>query len=523
MKRMLFRGMILLTTLLSIAFTPNWVQAAGNNWIDGRLRIDLPAIYNAQDYSLFVRAGQLPTVSSNSFTTPYLALNIRSDLNQTGFFQVGLLAENDGLHWFVEMFDVTNGGVTCLLGAVNWTISGIASGCKGPVGQIVELNQWHRVELVKYASNNYWIARVYDKNSISYDVAKIFINASRIYQAFADFEEAYVEATDPFIQAQTWLANPQYVDGQWKDWPLSSRAIGQHNHIQSIPQTICPNYYGATPNYGTSYVWTWFAGSGGAKCSWLFPPVTVDNSNSLALSYTGSWSHGTNWPRAYNQTVSWTNGLNNKVTLTNWPASYSITRLYTMHPNRGNQITTVNGVASPSTSDSASPARWQVAKTWPVTGGSASIEVKNNGGGYTDADAFVIDIPRMLSGTFDDRHYRFNYIGSWTNSIGFAAAYNSTSSYTRNIEDAVTFTFEGSQITYYYTKAFNRGKAVITIDGVAKPDIDLCTPYPTVLWQQSTSYSGLGAGTHTIHIANGGATGCSDSYIDVDKVEVQYP
>jgi len=138
-------------------------------------------------------------------------------------------------------------------------------------------------------------------------------------------------------------------------------------------------------------------------------------------------------------------------------------------------------------------------------------------------DAFIIDIGYVSTGTYD------NFFGSppqfigsgWThNSSGWPSAYSSSLSFTATTEDAASFTFYGSRVVYKYTKAANRGKAAITIDGVDYGLVDLYSS--TTAWQQTTNYPSLGAGIHTIHVSVSGQKHSSSSgyYIDVDSFQV---
>ncbi|HLE13508.1 MAG TPA: hypothetical protein VI776_02085 [Anaerolineales bacterium] len=81
-------------------------------------------------------------------------------------------------------------------------------------------------------------------------------------------------------------------------------------------------------------------------------------------------------------------------------------------------------------------------------------------------------------------------------------------------------TFNGSRVDYCYTKAYNRGKAAITIDGVHKGFLDLYSP--TIQWQVCSAYSNLGAGAHTFHVSVSGMKNSqsSDYYVDVDKIVI---
>lgn len=369
------------------------------------------------------------------------------------------------------------------------------------------------------------------------NVAKIFINVNRIYSAYASFEEGYIEPIDPQMTGQFFLRRPQYRSGMWKSWPQSAATVDQHNYVsmrrrvnnvEEYPGSVRCNpgagnhVYGVSPNVGSEY-WYWYAGTGGAKCSWLFAPVTVEDTAGV-LAYSSGWTASSGWPRATNNTVKFTQAANADVTLTNWPASTSITRIYTMASNRGNQTVTVEGAQQAQASDNATTTRWQVAKTWPVGDGAATIKVRRDSG-YIDADAFVSDIPRNPIGPiYDDRHYNIKYIGSWKNNIGFTGPYSTTISFSNIAEDAATFTFEGNKIRYYYTRASNRGIAAVTIDGVHYANIDMCSP--TTVWGGSDIFPSSGslpAGVHTIHISNTGSTSCGagNTYIDIDRFRIE--
>ncbi|MCX6050871.1 MAG: hypothetical protein NT075_37765 [Chloroflexi bacterium] len=538
MKRMnIFRKITLLTLLLTQVFTFTPVYADGNNWVNGWLRADQFNVYNNTDYRLQIYAGALPTTAlSRNFTTGWLAVYTCASLANACFMQVGLLAQNDGIHWFVEMFDTANGGVDCSLrlaqGAqVYWSMSGVNTGCRGAIGDLVGLNQWATVELVKYTADNYWIARVNGN-----DVAHIKINVNRIYKGFASMEEGYGDLLDPEMTGQFTLQHPEYNYSGWKSWPQSAVTPDQHNYItfrKAVnnatvdPNPQCPTYYAATPNLGD--IWSWYAGTGGVQCGHIFPPIAYDNGNA-AVGYTGSWTfNNTCCPYAWKGTLNWSNVVNDKatlVTIPNYHPSSSITRLYTMAPNRGTSIVKKNGTTVAYSNDYASTKRYQVARTWDASG-ATTMDIINNCCNYTDVDAFLVDTPQVATGTYDNYHYMIRYIGgSWThNSTTVPSAASGTLSWTNIAESAATFTFTGSRIDYYYTLAPNRGKAAITIDGVEKEIVNACNA--TKVWQQSKSYTGLGAGTHTFHVANMGQSTCGDGsstyqYIDVDKFQV-YP
>ncbi len=117
--------------------------------------------------------------------------------------------------------------------------------------------------------------------------------------------------------------------------------------------------------------------------------------------------------------------------------------------------------------------------------------------------------------------------GDWTGGAGDPYKPNGwddtaagTFSYTNDRNASASFKFFGSQITYFYTAAYNRDRAYVTIDGQRQyPDIEMYCAYPCVLPQQSRTYSSLAAGQeHTIVIQHSGANTCGSGacYIDVD-------
>ena len=238
--------------------------------------------------------------------------------------------------------------------------------------------------------------------------------------------------------------------------------------------------------------------------------TTFDNTPSASVTYTGSWTHSSGWSKAYASTVSYSNQVGAKVKLT-FSGRY-ITRVYSMTFNRGSVKVYIDGAQKSAMSDYTSSTRWQVAKTWDAGwSGQHTIEVVNDGGGYIDADAFIVDISFATNGHFDDNHNQFNYIGSWTSSCCWPYAYSSTLHWTNNQESALTFTFTGDSVTVFYTISSNRGTATVTIDGVDRGGINMFGG--VTQFKRNTTYNGLGQGIHTIHIANNSGGGF---YIDTD-------
>ncbi|MEZ4712025.1 MAG: matrixin family metalloprotease, partial [Caldilineaceae bacterium] len=203
---------------------------------------------------------------------------------------------------------------------------------------------------------------------------------------------------------------------------------------------------------------------------------TYDNP-SLQLGYGGSanWVSATGFPKAYNGSVSYVNNSGARYWIVFQGST--ITRRYTMAPNRSGVEIFIDGVSKGTMNDYSPYIHWQAAKTWEVSSGSPHIlEVRGTGSNYFDADAFVINTPHSAAGTYNNPGIgASNVIGTWTTYSG-TGPFNNDVIYSKNAQDAIYFTFKGTSITYYYTKDFNRGKADVTIDGVSQGLVDLWSP-----------------------------------------------
>jgi hypothetical protein len=84
----------------------------------------------------------------------------------------------------------------------------------------------------------------------------------------------------------------------------------------------------------------------------------------------------------------------------------------------------------------------------------------------------------------------------------------------------IRIAFQGGLLTYVYTKATNRGKADILIDGVHRATLDLYSPETE--WQSRATFKEA-AGQHlaVITILPDKNPKSSDRFIDVDAFEVQ--
>ena len=124
-------------------------------------------------------------------------------------------------------------------------------------------------------------------------------------------------------------------------------------------------------------------------------------------------------------------------------------------------------------------------------------------------------------GTYDDFDPALVYRGDWINSRDFAEPDRHTISYTDIVGAEVEIAFEGKALTYVYTKAFNRGIASLTVDGVEQGTVDLYSA--DTQWQSHTRFCCFAPGRHVAIIR---ATGKADpqskgKFIDLDSFTVE--
>ncbi len=198
----------------------------------------------------------------------------------------------------------------------------------------------------------------------------------------------------------------------------------------------------------------------------------------------------------------------------------TIAYFYSTGPDRGTASIYIDNTLNTTFNPHTAEYRRQIGKIWTVPAGDHTFEVRLNGGGYIDVDAMTVNIATVGNGPYDDTNSQFRYLGSWTQATGVTGAYNNTHSLSNTSGSFFRFTFTGSQISYLFMRAYNRGIAAITIDGNDLGYIDMWNP--TVLRQQSVTYGNLGAGPHIINVLVTGTKNAQaqDTFVDVDELIV---
>jgi hypothetical protein len=125
--------------------------------------------------------------------------------------------------------------------------------------------------------------------------------------------------------------------------------------------------------------------------------------------------------------------------------------------------------------------------------------------------------PQQFSGTFDDRSADIHYAGSWSH-LAFPAAAGGSLSFSNLTASTAKVTFDGTQITWVYSKAFNRGIAEVRIDGLPQGELDQYGP--KIKWQSKAVYGNLAPGRHTFELTVTGRKrpAATDRYVDVDAL-----
>jgi hypothetical protein len=132
---------------------------------------------------------------------------------------------------------------------------------------------------------------------------------------------------------------------------------------------------------------------------------------------------------------------------------------------------------------------------------------------------YISDV--LPSGIFDDMDARLKYRGTWQSKTSMQGAYESTLTFSNQPGAEARIRFSGRTVIYAYTKAFNRGKAQIEVDGNIRKVIDLYAK--DVQWGVEERLSVDEPGRHEMIVRvlpqkNVASTGY---YVDVDSVTVQ--
>jgi murein DD-endopeptidase MepM/ murein hydrolase activator NlpD len=332
----------------------------------------------------------------------------------------------------------------------------------------------------------------------------------------------------PYIQEGTWIESGRYLGTVSTAVECGGSATGPHVHFNIRYQGEHTAWHGRQIGG-----WTITAGdrpyagcaerngqrvcAGELMTNGDIPQTGYDNAHA-SVTYNGNWNHEPNVVNTSGNTLSSSSSTGSTARFSFTGRRISL--LYSLIPNGGNSDIYINGQYRETISHRAPETRRQVIKTWELGYGNHTIEVRANGDGLSDVDAFVVNLAPVAAGSYDNAHPQWRYIGTWQPTTNVAGAYQDTVSWSATPGSVARFTFTGDRIEYVYSQTPHRGAAAITIDGVDKGYLDLYAP--DVTRQQSTTFANLGPGVHVLHltVTDQKAPEASNYGVDVDRVVI---
>ena len=125
------------------------------------------------------------------------------------------------------------------------------------------------------------------------------------------------------------------------------------------------------------------------------------------------------------------------------------------------------------------------------------------------------------SGRYDDFSAALRFRGDWDHRDEFDGPYLHSISFTDVAGAEAAIAFEGTALTYVFTKAPNRGIAEIWIDGVRHTEVDLYAP--RIEWQRRYRICCLAPGRHeaAIRVSGRKQAASEAAFVDVDALVVE--
>jgi hypothetical protein len=136
----------------------------------------------------------------------------------------------------------------------------------------------------------------------------------------------------------------------------------------------------------------------------------------------------------------------------------------------------------------------------------------------TCADAQLL--PEVVPGEYDDFDSRITFRGLWSRGR-FPEASGGTLTWSDSPGASALLRFDGIEVMYTYTKAFNRGLAEVSVDGESKGTVDLYSP--AIEWKSSAVLRARDRGLHTLEIRVTGrrSPSATGAYVDLDELIVR--
>ena len=138
-----------------------------------------------------------------------------------------------------------------------------------------------------------------------------------------------------------------------------------------------------------------------------------------------------------------------------------------------------------------------------------------------ESHAALWELPLLEPGRYDDFDVRLRFRGDWERTEEFAQPSNHTISFSDVPGANASIAFKGRALTWFFTKAPNRGLAEFLIDGDVKATLDLYSAKPE--WQSLFRYCCLAPGRHvaSVRVLGKQRPGATGHFIDVDAFLVE--
>lgn len=204
----------------------------------------------------------------------------------------------------------------------------------------------------------------------------------------------------------------------------------------------------------------------------------------------------------------------------------SLKWIYTTGPRGGNASVKIDGVEKGPVNLYSAAFAFQQSTTFSgLAAGNHTVVIKSalskdpaSLGYYIYHDCFGATTDSADPTPFSENNYDGSTTYAWSKVNSTSASGGSFSSASAT-SAATAFTFSGTSVQWLYTKGPRGGIANVWIDGVAKPNVDQWAS--AYQFKQSTTFSGLSSGVHTILIKssstkNGSSTGYftySDAFV----------
>jgi V8-like Glu-specific endopeptidase len=143
----------------------------------------------------------------------------------------------------------------------------------------------------------------------------------------------------------------------------------------------------------------------------------------------------------------------------------------------------------------------------------AQDEVSNLGGLSNSPSATAKYIAPLSMGIHDDNDPNIAYSGAWNYRPSSTGPYLKTLHISAAIGDSAMFSFNGASFTLTYTRAPNRGKMEIYIDGNKVTTLNLYGS--STAWQKKWTSATLPPATHVVRLVH-----LSGAYMDVDAITI---